>query len=113
MATVQRLIGMYLADIPNSHLYDGRMSVYDLARQSFGQTIVLVEQFRCVPDIIQFSNRVSYNGRIRPLRDASTAKLKPHVVPVRVAASFQAREVNDEEAAAIASLIAAATEQSV
>src|SRR5207244_11412449 len=50
---VQRLIATHLTGIPNSHLYDGRMSVYDLGRQSFGQTLVLVDQLRCVPEIIQ------------------------------------------------------------
>jgi very-short-patch-repair endonuclease len=108
---VQRLIATHLGDIPNRHLYDGRMSVYDLGRQSFGQTIVLVEHFRCVPEIIQFSNGLSYHWRIRPLRDASHVILKPHVVPFRVQASRYGREINYDEAAAIASLIVAAVEQ--
>jgi very-short-patch-repair endonuclease len=108
---VQRLIATHLTGIPNSHLYDGRMSVYDLGRQSFGQTIVLVEHFRCVPDIIQFSNGLSYNWRIRPLRDPSNVILKPHVVPFRVQAGRYSREVNYDEALAIVSLVAAAIEQ--
>ncbi len=108
---VQRLIATHLEGIPNGHLYDGRMSVYDLGRQSFGQTIVLVEHFRCVPEIIQFSNGLSYNWRIRPLRDASNVSLKPHVVPYRVQASRYGREVNSDEAWAIGSIVAAAIEQ--
>jgi hypothetical protein len=51
------LYGIYLIKklfaIPNAHLYDGQTSVYDLARQSFGGTIRLVEHFRCVTDVIQ------------------------------------------------------------
>src|SRR5207253_1639033 len=35
------LISQFLGGIPNSHLYDGQTSVYDLARQSFGGTIGL------------------------------------------------------------------------
>jgi len=108
---VQRLIATHLVGIPNSHLYDGRMSVYDLGRQSFGQTIVLVEHFRCVPDIIQFSNGLSYNWRIRPLRDPSNVMLRPHVVPFPVQAGRYGREVNYDEAWAIVSLVAAAIEQ--
>jgi very-short-patch-repair endonuclease len=108
---VQRLIAMHLEGIPNGHLYDGRMSVYDLGRQSFGQTIVLVEHFRCVPEIIQFSNGLSYNWRIRPLRDASAVTLKPHVVPIRLHASRHGRDVNYDEALTITSLIVAAIEQ--
>src|SRR5437899_6298966 len=34
-----------------------------LARQSFGGTTCLVEHFRCVPEIIQFSNMISYDWR--------------------------------------------------
>lgn len=60
------------------------MSVYDLARQSFGGTIALKEHFRCVPEIIDFSNYLSYNGDIRPLRDP-TRVARPHVVEYVVA----------------------------
>src|SRR6266851_5191654 len=55
LAVVQQLIDEHLEDIPNSVLYDGQMSVYDLARQSFGGAICLTEHFRCVPEIIEFS----------------------------------------------------------
>ena len=33
-----------------------------------------------VIQIIQFSNMVSYDGRIKPLRDASRVRLRPHTV---------------------------------
>ena len=59
---VQGLIDEILVEIPNEQLYDGKTSVYDLARQSFGGTIRLLEHFRCVPDIIQFSNQLCYGG---------------------------------------------------
>jgi len=67
VAVVQQLIDEHLEDIPNSVLYDGQMSVYDLARQSFGGAICLTEHFRCVPEIIEFSNHLCYGGKIRPL----------------------------------------------
>src|SRR4029079_88622 len=73
------LIAEHLAGIPNAHLYDGKTSIYDLARQCFGGTIALREHFRCVPDIIEFSNQLSYNFEIRPLRNPTTAE-RPHVV---------------------------------
>src|SRR5882757_1802089 len=60
LGVIQNLIFQYLRGIPNSDLYDGQISIYDLARQSFGGTTCLVEHFRCVPEIIQFSNMVSY-----------------------------------------------------
>ena len=109
--TVQNLIRLHLQGIPNSDLYDGKMSVYDLARQSFGGTICLQEHFRCVPDIIQFSNYLSYEGAIKPLRDESSSPIKPAVIPFRVDASSRSGKVNHEEAKVVASLVVAAIEE--
>ena len=111
LAVVQQLIDEHLEDIPNSVLYDGQMSVYDLARQSFGGAICLTEHFRCVPEIIEFSNHLCYGGRIRPLRDPSKATLKPHIIAHRVENGRAANETNPAEAMAIASLIRAAIDQ--
>src|SRR5205823_4264186 len=111
VAVVQQLIDEHLEDIPNSVLYDGQMSVYDLARQSFGGAICLTEHFRCVPEIIEFSNHLCYGGRIRPLRDPSKATLKPHIIALRVESGRSVNETNKAEAMAIASLIRAAIDQ--
>jgi very-short-patch-repair endonuclease len=111
LTLVQHLIDEHLHGIPNAVLYDGQMSVYDLARQSFGGTILLVEHFRCVPEIIQFSNWLSYDGKVRPLRDASLVKLKPHILAYRVEGARSKGKVNPKEALAVASLLVAATEQ--
>jgi hypothetical protein len=44
-------------------------SIYDLARVVFaGNSVMLKEHFRCVPAIIEFSNREFYDGDIKPLR---------------------------------------------
>jgi very-short-patch-repair endonuclease len=107
---ISKLISEHLEGIPNAHLYDGRQSVYDLARQSFGGTIRLVEHFRCVPQIIEFSNWLSYGGDIKPLRDASSSNLLPHVVPHRVQSHGIQNKVNREEGMEIVALIAAACE---
>ena len=111
VAVVQQLIDEHLEDIPNSVLYDGQMSVYDLARQSFGGAICLTEHFRCVPEIIEFSNHLCYGGKIRPLRDPSKATLKPHIIAHRVEKGRAVNETNPAESLAIASLIRAAIEQ--
>ena len=104
---VDRLIDAHLDGIPNSHLYDGQTSIYDLAETSFvGGIVRLREHFRCAPEIIQFSNTLSYNNEIRPLREPSSAGVRPAIVSERV----QGRRVdkrNDAEAAAIASLMSA------
>jgi very-short-patch-repair endonuclease len=111
LGVIQNLIFQYLRGIPNADLYDGQISIYDLARQSFGGATCLVEHFRCVPEIIQFSNMVSYDGRIKPLRDASRVHLRPHTVAHRVSGSSRDGKVNRQEALTIASLLAAAMEQ--
>src|SRR5712692_6314911 len=111
LGVIQNLIFQYLRGIPNSDLYDGQISIYDLARQSFGGTTCLVEHFRCVPEIIQFSNMVSYDGRIKPLRDASRVHLRPHTIAHRVSGSSRDGKINRQEALATASLLAAAIEQ--
>jgi len=105
-APVDRLIKMILKGIPNSHLYDGKLSVYDLGRQAFGDTIRLIEHFRCVPEIVEFSNDLSYNGDIRALREAGAGGLVPAVVPYRVSGG-RSGQVNREETLAVASLVIA------
>jgi very-short-patch-repair endonuclease len=111
LGIIQNLIFQYLPGIPNSDLYDGQISIYDLARQSFGGTTCLVEHFRCVPEIIQFSNMISYDMRIKPLRDASRVHLRPHTIAYRAHGSSRDGKINRQEALTVASLLAAAMEQ--
>lgn len=109
---VQHLIDTHLAGIPNSHLYDGQMSVYDLARQSFDGLICLREHYRCVPEIIHFSNMLSYDGQIRPLRDPATTALRPHVIAHRVEGTRAAKsKTNQVEADHVCALLSACIEQ--
>ncbi|MCB9026378.1 MAG: AAA family ATPase [Bdellovibrionaceae bacterium] len=107
LGKVQALIDELLQDIPNKMLYDGKTSVYDIAEQSFGETIRLVEHFRCVPSIIQFSNFLSYNGEIKPLREASDSPYSEHLVLHRVEAADYRGKVNQIEAIEIASIVCA------
>lgn len=108
---VQQLINQHLTGIPNNELYDGKASIYDLARQSFGGLICLTEHFRCFPEIIDFSNWLSYEGRIKPLREPSTAKFEPFVVPYAVQGAFRSDKLNPTEAQHVASLLVACTRQ--
>jgi len=111
LGIIQNLIFQYLSGIPNADLYDGQISIYDLARQSFGGATCLVEHFRCVPEIVQFSNMISYDWRIKPLRDASRVRLRPHTIAYRVSGSSRDGKINRQEALASASLLVAAIEQ--
>lgn len=63
----QSLVDTYLQGIPNAQLYDGKLSLCDLAMQSFSGSVCLREHFRCVPEIVGFSNEPSYDGKIKPL----------------------------------------------
>lgn len=107
---VQALIDEHLSGIPNANLYDGQTSIYDLALQSFGGNITLLEHFRCAPDIINFSNYLCYEGAIKPLRDASKINLRPFVVPYFIEGACSEKKVNEKEALELASLLVAATQ---
>jgi very-short-patch-repair endonuclease len=109
---VDKLIDSQLVGIPNNRLYDGQTSIYDLAEQAFGGAIRLKEHFRCVPEIIEFSNHLSYGGDIKPLREGSTASVFPSTVSYRVdALSVDRSKTNPNEAEAIVSLLIGAIQQ--
>jgi very-short-patch-repair endonuclease len=105
---VQRLISTDLQGIPNSHLYDGQTSIYNLAETAFGGVVALREHFRCVPEIIQFSNHLSYGGTIRPLREPLIASVRPALIAHRVH-GFRSvgGKTNEVEAEEISSLVIA------
>lgn len=104
---INAVIEQHLEGVPNRHLYNGKTSVYDMAKASGFIPIMLTEHFRCLPDIIEFSNRLSYNGKIKPLRDASRIEIKPQVVSFRVPGALRVDKVNWQEAEHIASLVCA------
>ncbi len=102
---------MYIAGkIPNAHLYDAKTSIYDIAATTF-QPLMLHEHFRCVPEIIGFSNWLSYDFKIKPLRDCSNNMLLPAVVNYRVADGERIGKTNPKEAKAIVALLQACMEQ--
>ncbi len=111
LSVVEKLIKLHLEGIPNAILYDGRRSIYDVAQEAFPGRIRLLEHFRCVPDVIQFSNHLSYDGDIKPLRGQASSPLKTHVVPYRVEGATRGNgKVNQQEAVHAASLVVAACE---
>lgn len=108
---ITALIDQHLVELPNSHLFNGRTSIYDIAKTSGFKPIMLVEHFRCLPEIIEFSNQLSYNGRIKPLRDTSGVNIKPSVIEYRVPKGYRNdNKLNFIEAEHIASLICACIE---
>ncbi|OFW03494.1 MAG: hypothetical protein A3G20_06590, partial [Acidobacteria bacterium RIFCSPLOWO2_12_FULL_59_11] len=73
----------YLDGIPHKVALSAQSSLYGNAKIRFGQNIVLREHFRCMPEIIQFSNDLCYasNGTpLDPLRAYPANRLKPLVL---------------------------------
>ncbi|WP_080656988.1 AAA domain-containing protein [Selenomonas ruminantium] len=104
---------MYLSsDIPNYKLYDSQTSIYDIAMTTY-HPLMLREHFRCVPEIIGYSNWLSYDGKIMPLRSASSSNLLPAVVNYRVIDGKRdaRRKINEPEAKAVVALMKACMEQ--
>lgn len=103
---IEMLEAQYLKDsVENTSLYNLRDSLYDIAKTTFNQ-LMLREHFRCVPQIIGFSNQLSYNGAIKPLREKNDTNLLPATVSYHVD-GIREGKTNQEEAETIASLIRA------
>ncbi|MFD5518172.1 AAA domain-containing protein [Streptomyces sp. NPDC127066] len=60
-------------------LFGPESSFFDLTEAlSAGRgTLMLKEHFRCMPEIISFSNDLCYNGRLQPLRQYGADRLAP------------------------------------
>ncbi|WP_239795503.1 AAA domain-containing protein [Candidatus Nitrotoga arctica] len=106
-AILNNLIKSMLKDIPLAHLFDNMSSIYDIGRQSFGEGVRLVEHFRCVPEIIAFSNKLSYDGEILPLRESNSTNIKPACVACRVDGGIREGDTNKAEAERIIATIKA------
>lgn len=103
---VNALADMYIKDkIPNWQLYTATSSLYDIAKTAF-RPLMLHEHFRCVPDIIGFSNMLSYDYKIKPLRDTSDCKLLPATVNY-YSAGIREYKINRIEAENITALLIA------
>lgn len=107
-AAVDALCARHLEGrVKEPKLYDSRLSLYGLVQSMAFPAHMLVEHFRSVPEIIGWCSRLSYNGTIRPLRDASSSSLKPAVVPWRTRGTAGDNGVNEEEAQAVIRLLRA------
>ncbi|MBO1330963.1 AAA domain-containing protein [Streptomyces sp. VRA16 Mangrove soil] len=87
-------------------LFGPESSFFDLteALSSGRGALMLEEHFRCMPEIISFSNELCYNGRLQPLRQYGADRLPPvHTVHVEngEAVGTSSRLVNTAEAEAL------------
>jgi very-short-patch-repair endonuclease len=78
VGSVAGLIHSHLGDVPSAEHFDPESSLYDHAVRRSPERILLTEHFRCVPQIIEFSSRQYYDGKIMPLRAD-----RPAFTPVR------------------------------
>jgi very-short-patch-repair endonuclease len=78
VGSVSGLIGSHLDDVPSAEHFDPESSLYDHAVRRSPERILLTEHFRCVPQIIEFSSKHYYDGKIMPLRAD-----RPSFAPIR------------------------------
>lgn len=96
--------------IINDDLYGLNSSLYSVAATTY-RPLMLKEHFRCVPEIIGYSNKTSYDLKIKPLRESGSSDLKPAVVNYKVPGMRdEKRKINELEAKTVVSLIKACIE---
>lgn len=106
---VYELISRFLHDIPHKDNFSMTSSLFGLAQIRIPNMIQLNEHFRCVPEIIAFSNHHIYEGKLKPLRHPHPkGLLKPALAPILVEGGYQNtnNKVNEPEAKAIVEKIA-------
>nr|WP_240188879.1 AAA domain-containing protein [Nakamurella flavida] len=105
-ARIFDLMDDFLRDIPRYRtVFDPDKSLYDLAMLRFSRPVMLTEHFRCLPAIIEFSNRHAYDGQIIPLRDRPPRPGWQPLQLVRVPDGFRRGFVNEPEADAVVDLL--------
>ncbi|WP_177168041.1 AAA domain-containing protein [Marininema mesophilum] len=112
---VRALMTDYLEGLPQSSSLDTLTSLYDIAIRVFGGHLMLREHFRSVPEIVQFSNELSYHGEIVPLRIPTIhEQMSPPVLAQRIQGRRDPLvEINRMEAEAIVADIARMVEDPV
>ena len=75
---VEQLRTRYIADLPFSDALGADNSFFDQAMIRYPAQIRLLEHFRCMPEIIQYSNNLCYSSQpLIPLRQRGTDHLSP------------------------------------
>jgi very-short-patch-repair endonuclease len=78
---VRDLIHQHLGDVPFAETLDLSTSLFDQAAIRYGGRITLREHFRCMPEIIRFSNELCYSETpLIPLRQYPPMRLPPLAV---------------------------------
>lgn len=107
-ADVALLAERYLKDVPLGLTFDADTSLFDHAGIRYPDKLALREHFRCMPEIIQFSNNLCYADRpLVPLRQFDASRVTPVLVTRHVTNGYveDARNVNKPEAEALVAQI--------
>lgn len=104
---VIELRNQWIKDLPFADAIGIEHSFFDLAYIRYQSQICLREHFRCMPEIIQFSNNLCYsNNPLIPLKQYGAGRLNPPVKTVYVREGFQRGKgssiINQPEAEAVA-----------
>jgi superfamily I DNA and/or RNA helicase len=105
---INNLIDRYLNEIPHSQWFDLETSLYNTALRVFPDSLLLREHFRCLPEIIGFSNDLCYSGEIIPLRHSKRKEIfNSPINTVKVENGFKdkMKNININEAQALADQI--------
>ncbi|HDZ21635.1 hypothetical protein LCGC14_0315750 [marine sediment metagenome] len=79
VAAINKLMQEFLYDFEFPEYFDVNVSLFDQGALRFGKrTIRLLEHFRCMPEIIRFSNDLCYSDQpLIPLRQFGSERLTP------------------------------------
>ena len=70
-------INEFLFDFEEKDLFYIENSLFSHAERRFGKNVVLLEHFRCMPEIIQFSNDNWYHSSLIPLKQYPPERYEP------------------------------------
>ena len=108
--TVNLMRAGLIRDIPFCDTIGITNSFFDLASVRYKSQICLREHFRCMPEIIQFSNNLCYSATpLIPLKQYGAGRLSPTVMTKYVSGGYQKgtekREINKPEAQALVDFV--------
>jgi AAA domain len=99
---VELLNAQYMKDIKLGSFFNADTSLFDIAAIRYRHRVMLREHFRCMPEIIQFSNGLCYRDQpLIPLRQFGADRLTPAVRTTHVQDGYRTADVNEPEANAI------------
>jgi len=108
---VDGLRAKHLLDFEHADAFSVDSSLFDHAKRRFGNRIVLREHFRCMPEIIRFSNDLCYAATpLTPLRQYPPDRLEPIMlrhVPTGHREGEASRVINRPEAEEVANAVTA------